>query len=248
VAVVDPDPVASTSTGTTAKRSAVSQDTPTKKRVRHEFTCQECNLTFDRKQKLMDHSMVHRGERYHCDEENCMREFNTMSGLTRHKKQQHYHSIKFTCDVITDGKVCGWSTLEKASLQAHKFYSHEDGGVPCPTCGKVFGNKKNMMRHTNYCTSLSSDLQDIGTPLPERPPSIVCTQCDPPKSFKRKESYKAHTTAYHAAEPKFLCKYCARPYSSRYNLMQHIAQVHPAAEEIGEGDVSLSSDDEDFEN
>jgi hypothetical protein len=202
---------------------------PAKKKRKLLYPCsfESCHASFDRKGRLTEHeNVVHHGQYFICQFENCDHEggFNSTYALNRHIKQKHTKEQQYVCEIqMDDGTDCNWVTDERAQFQSHQFHKHQFGGVACPTCGKKFGNKKNMNRHANYCR------EDTAAEAPVK--KWFCLLCKnkegEPKIFNRQEGYLQHCTAYHVETPKFLCDTCAKPFSSAYNLKMHKAQMHP---------------------
>lgn len=135
------------------------------------FICpwEDCKAAFTTDEALMRHEKKHTGEKpYACDL--CGRAFAEEKRLAVHKRI-HTGDLPFSCT------ICGRSYLLKGSLDFHAikhgektckchqcgkaFYyprslerhlvSHKEGGnqVPCPSCGKTYTTRSNMLIHLN---------------------------------------------------------------------------------------------------
>ena len=134
--------------------------------------CPQCqkqftSQTFLRKHKMTMHTVSQ------CKE--CMKVFKNLSSLRHHHRQEHRPDReKFECSICGkislrrdtherhlrihnnkkttfDCDICEMTFPLKHNLDRHKLSHHNDSGVLCPKCNRLFKRHDNMKRHLLRC-------------------------------------------------------------------------------------------------
>ena len=75
-----------------------------------------------------------------------------------------------------------------------------------PVCGKIFGKKSNLQRHTST--------------VHEKKSAFACAKCK--KTFTTKVALKNHENSEHSEAPIFyVCQYCQKNWKNSFNLKSH---------------------------
>ena len=95
---------------------------------------------------------------------------------------------------------CDREFTEKARLQTHVDFIHNNIKQKCEFCDKTYGGEgfeANMKRHLLQCHSNDTDEN-----------AVKCNQCD--KKFFSKDYLKSHIKAVHDGIKDHLCTLCGR--------------------------------------
>lgn len=114
-----------------------------KKPITH--PCSLCSEEFTTELRLKNHLQTHYNpKRYKCPFESCSMQFNSKSGLRRHKRRKHVCVKNFVCN------ECGGTFFENNQLVKHKIL-HDKNAMkyPCDICGRVFFYQKQLREHKN---------------------------------------------------------------------------------------------------
>ncbi|XP_044028054.1 zinc finger protein 2-like [Siniperca chuatsi] len=190
------------------------------------FSCSECGKTFGRKTHLREHQRCHTGEKpFSCSI--CKKCFSWRRQLQRHTRV-HTGEKRLSCSVCD--KMFNWpyqlrihqcvgesSQLHQRqtqpqsglnSLKAHEVPVSDMGRntkkqFPCSRCGKVFGYKDSLLRHTRCHTG-------------EKP--FSCSVCG--RRFRERGNMGQHMVV-HTGEKPFSCSVCDQRFSWRKQLKKH---------------------------
>jgi KRAB domain-containing zinc finger protein len=104
------------------------------------LSCEQCGLTFARKEHLDRHSKVHNETKpFQCSM--CSFSCKEKANLKNHEKR-HTSEREFVCS------ICGSSFQTKKTLEDHNIYVHSDvRNHLCDTCPAAFKSKKDLLRH-----------------------------------------------------------------------------------------------------
>ncbi|KAJ6220360.1 hypothetical protein RDWZM_006172 [Blomia tropicalis] len=165
------------------------------------FTCNECSISFRRKNQLR----VHRSELhneplpYICD--NCSKTFPAKHLLVRHSKiheQKNYPCPHPGCGFQIDK----WSLYRKHIAECHSK-------IECKTCGKRFKRIENLTLHER--TKHSTENVSI----------YVCDRPGCTKAYTRKNNLLMHQRLSHD-DPKYSCQNCSKAYRHKKSLNNHL--------------------------
>lgn len=131
----------------------------------------------------------------------CMRTFTTKEKLVAHMKKCEK---KKPVDVF-DCKYCNSSYLTQDSLNSHLEIC--PAPRPCRICNSTFVGKKSLEDHFTICIQ-----------------KLKCSICL--KYFATEEQVKDHVASNHKEDPTFDCQSCQNKYSSKIDLMDHMAYKH----------------------
>ena len=173
--------------------------------------CPDCGKQFMLKQKLIEHMRVHMRQRGLTDEE-----ANT--------------TLYYYCD------QCGGKYTSRQQLRKHQknLHSGSEGHVPCPICGKEFGNDNLMRRHKQkehlpplqckHCEYTTHNHSHLKMHTRKHfDPTFKCSYCE--KMLKSKLSLEAHERE-HTGERPFKCSVCEKGFKSDTVLITHRKHVH----------------------
>ena len=163
--------------------------------------CEVCLKSYVSKFVLKRHQVVHTNERpFACDM--CDRKFRLKYDLTLHKRR-HFDDKPFAC------KECGKKFTNSGHVATHMLIHKNQRSFVCCECGKGFLRKEHLERHFSNV--------HVG----DR--NYACDTCE--KRFKRLEVLKAHLLT-HSGKGKFVCKYCGKIYTTKWNLQAHKMSRH----------------------
>ena len=202
-------------------------------------TCDICNKTFGRKEKLKRHvQMVHEGTK-NCSCTHCGAQFFDNFHLMRHVKSVHEKEKKHTCT------VCDSSFVLKKELKEHIIKMHE--GIKfydCQICDKSFKEKESLKKHTErvhegkerewQCTICGSNFFDknvLETHIKgvhekqklytEKLPCSICS-----KEFTTKQHLNRHISSVHERKKPHLCSLCGQSFAEKGILAKHMTSIH----------------------
>ena len=123
----------------------------------------------------------------------------SVQDLTSHYYYRHFHKEeKHNCN------ICSLAYPSLQNLDKHKKAVHEK--VPCTQCGKLFGGRYLMKRHT----------QSAHTPDDQK--KYKCDTCG--KGFTNNQRLSEHLNV-HTGEKPFKCKFCPACFASKGTLAMH---------------------------
>jgi predicted RNA-binding Zn-ribbon protein involved in translation (DUF1610 family) len=82
----------------------------------------------------------------------------------------------------------------------------------CPYCGKEFSFRSNMLRHVRN--------------IHEKRRDHTCRMCTPERAFATADGLRSHVKAVHEKKRDFACPLCARAFTRKAHLKQHVETVH----------------------
>ena len=137
-----------------------------------------------------------------------------------------------TCDLVTDVSVSG--TVDQNILDKHVFTQSKNS--VCSTCGKIFTQKRSLLRHCRFIHNTHDQGQkcvvcgksfrcksDLQRHCDSQHRSITydCVECG--KRYKTKGGLRSHQQA-HREEYKFICAYCGRMFMYKSHYDGHISK------------------------
>ncbi|XP_075696129.1 zinc finger protein 865 [Rhinoderma darwinii] len=182
------------------------------------FSCTICQKSFKQSSHLMQHMLVHTGERpYECNI--CGRSYNHISSLIRHRRC-HREGAGAESDstvLATDVETAAATAVVAAAMsESHtnpegrpipevqaNLAVQKDGPFTCNMCWKVFKKQSHLHQHQIIHTG-------------EKP--FSCTVCE--KSFNRRESLKRHVKT-HSDSLKVYCDVCGKAFRDTTYLLKH---------------------------
>ncbi|KNC27869.1 hypothetical protein FF38_03429 [Lucilia cuprina] len=210
---------------------------PTLMQVVKRYCCDQCNRSFKKHIRLVEHQRVHTGEKpFECDE--CGKQFRIRMRLSEHKLR-HSKEKKFKCE------VCNLGCCTKQDLNLHMRHHTNDRRFQCSMCPKAFVRSSDLKIHIRVHTGEKPFVCDIchkcfranqnlsvhkKSHMGDASKTYQCEHCD--KKFMRNIDRKVHMRT-HTGEKPYKCEICQRGYSSRYNVRAHIERDHISAHNVG---------------
>ena len=165
------------------------------KNIEPPFTCDVCLKEFRFKSSLLDHRMIHTGERRHkCA--SCNEKFVRRSQLKRHEGI-HVTVKPFKCE------WCEKSFMLIGDLHMHAKKHNGDTPYTCERCGRSFTKISNLNAHVRTHTG-------------ERP--FMCCHCG--KSFAANSDLTRHIRL-HTGEKPYVCSTCKKTFAQLTSLRKH---------------------------
>ncbi|XP_077323321.1 uncharacterized protein LOC143957058 [Lithobates pipiens] len=159
------------------------------------FPCTECKKSFIRKENLLTHQRIHRGEDpLSCSE--CGKSFIWKRQLVIHQRS-HTGEKSLSC------LECGKSFSERSNLVRHQKSHSAERPFACSQCSKCFTDRTKLNNHQRTHTG-------------EKPYS--CSECG--ERFSRKSSLTRHEK-FHRGEKPYSCTECGKCFTERANLVTH---------------------------
>ena len=173
----------------------LQKEKTTRRKNNQQYVCNYCSKSFHLKCRLIEHIIIHTGEKpFLC--KYCPKRFNRKKSLKGHERG-HTGEDKFPCE------YCSKTFTLKSSLKNHvKFICSGDKPFPCTFCDRRFARKFDVESHERIHTG-------------EKP--FSCTFCK--KSFNRKDMLVLHTKRHTEGKPQ--CKYCGKGFLNLVYVQKH---------------------------
>lgn len=184
------------------------------------FLCSECGKSFPTKTRLMDHAVIHTGDRpFACIV--CGATFKMKKHLQEHAKGHSNAFGTYACG------QCGKVLKSKGSLRSHERTVHVAEKLhSCTQCDMRFASTSLLTAHLRTHTG-------------EKP--FVCKHCD--MKFRTFKSRQVHVRKEHTGEQPFACDQCPKRFFVKQHLIKHKIEhtgVKPfSCDECGKGFVTM---------
>uniref|UniRef100_A0A1A8GA42 PR domain zinc finger protein 10 n=1 Tax=Nothobranchius korthausae TaxID=1143690 RepID=A0A1A8GA42_9TELE len=179
------------------------------------FKCSLCGKVFRDKDRLDQHLRVHGRDAYAFSCHICSKSFTSDSALEDHLVE-HAENCTYACLLCPE-------TFERVELlKGHVEVHSVDGCYTCPSCKKTFSDFIQVYK------SASKRKAHIlkNHPGAELPPSIRKLRPAAPGEPDPMLSTHTQLTGTIATAP-VCCPHCAKQYSSKTKMVQHIRKKHP---------------------
>uniref|UniRef100_A0A8D9AE40 Zinc finger protein 160 n=1 Tax=Cacopsylla melanoneura TaxID=428564 RepID=A0A8D9AE40_9HEMI len=197
-----------------------------------EFTCKECNNSFESEEHLSYHRLVHQNkvvvlQKQRC--EHCYAEFFDPDMLKNHLKihstrriyscnfcHKHFYVLaeKVVHERIHTGvkpyacDQCGKAFRKKFSLTVHVRHVHlKEKRYQCDLCSQKFVTNSSLVVHKQRH---------------DNTPRFKCKMC--PKMFTNTGTRANHIRRYHYGTVEYVCKVCTRVFLTMAALRRHYAK------------------------
>ena len=176
--------------------------------------------------KVNHHMKVHSDETFVCDHIGCGLDFQTRSGLRKHKNK---HLGKFKCDFDT----CDFIGESISKVNSHKFCHTDDRPVKCEHCDKCFKDKYGLIDHMKTlhpdecrdlpllvcevkgCEYQTKSMSGFNAQKRTNIQPFECDICH--KKFSSKLTFENHKHK-HSEDKPFKCKHCPKSFPTKRNL------------------------------
>ncbi|XP_059222330.1 oocyte zinc finger protein XlCOF8.4-like [Stomoxys calcitrans] len=165
------------------------------------YACKVCSTILKSSRGLATHMKLHdKNPAYSC--EMCQKTFSQKAHFEYHMNR-HNNIRQFQCD------QCEKAFLTKSDLRSHQR-RHNTNYRPhvCHTCGKSYISAEHLRTHALKHTNIS----------------FRCDHC--PQQFANPKTLRQHVSSIHAAEPRFKCEICMKPFRRKHHLQYHM-RLHP---------------------
>ena len=146
---------------------------------------------------------------YNCDYNGCVKRYDKLSELNRHKRL--VHKKRYKCDY----KQCGKLLATKWHLQRHRRKHNQDiqKGEKCGYCDEVMIDKATLRKHIKLQHQLCEK-------------EYVCRKCR--KRYSTKHALQSHVVTHLKREQRKLhkCDQCNIQCTTHSNLKRHSAKYH----------------------
>ena len=182
--------------------------------TKKKYECAICGFATDRLFNFKRHINVHndnataKQKKFVCT--HCGKQFETISGLTRHSRKIHTQTTKYKCE------FCKKLFNEKSHFQGHVSSHINHKAYTCSSCSLAFQYRPNLQRHMKTC----------GQPKRDRI-KHSCEECG--AQFSRKDILTDHINCKHQKKRTYSCSFCDAKYFWRSSVSKHINTKHPEA-------------------
>ena len=168
-----------------------------KKQGRKIFECDQCGLSFRRKDNFIVHTYIHTGEKpYSCSV--CKKGFSRADCLTEHMRI-HTGERPYKCD------QCDKTFTTSGHRTEHQLIHAGIKPYACSYCDRSFGHSTDLTKHQRIHTG-------------ERP--YPCSKCA--MAFRRVDTLNKHVLRKHEGEGPFTCLHCAKVFNSKGHFERHV--------------------------
>lgn len=196
--------------------------------------CAYCDLTFNTKKQLQEHSQTHEGSHpYHCIK--CPKIFSDRELWAIHKRT-HTDERPYAC------QHCEQAFESTKVLKSHNRaeHSHLICEYKCSVCGQTFKSPTDFSQHKythigelpfecQYCNLRFSQLSTLkGHERIHKDFRYKCDQCS--KGFLKKSQLSAHKRV-HQDQGRFTCNVCFKQFRLRWFLKKHNCSLSGGTEE-----------------
>lgn len=209
------------------------------------YCCEQCGLSFRKRDDLDRHRFAHTGVReYRCPEPGCLKEYTNRTHLNRHIRSNHTEKPSQTRNIIRcKHATCGKTFFTEQSMHRHYGTIHVLGkSWSCQDCGERFWRKLQLKQHSfkhtgqypHKCDICEKGFMNLKTLRNHRTTHALhkCDFCT--AEFTRWTDLVAHRKLQHAT--LYECDNCQRKFPSKKNLKDHV-KVHIKNQDGSEQEV-----------
>ena len=188
------------------------------------FSCKYCDKIFQFRSLLVNHEMIHTGEKPHACPY-CSKTF-------RRKGQLDVHVNIHTKQTIYMCGECDARFYQATTLHHHLRSRHQQWRHECQYCKKLHVTKRDKEEHERTHTGKKPyTCEHCGAGFPRKQNldnhlkahrnerSFTCTECG--KSFFRKSTLKEHFRT-HTGEKPYQCQRCQKRFTQKSHLRGHL--------------------------
>ena len=205
----------------------------TKEKKLETLNCNICDKTFYSEENLRRHILSHsEKEVFSCPK--CSKKYQSYSALISHiKAKGHTYPGEQEYPEYKDMKAVGYSRSEKCEichrmvgrLEHHmkEHHSEQSRTFSCSICEFMTDRKDSLTKHERLKHKLvNRAFKNLDKTLDINNPSWTCFDCK--KTLTSMKAIEDHMMLKYCQENS--CKTCGKSFTLRYNLLQHVRDVH----------------------